>query len=94
MDEGARYSRLGHVLDDLARKRDVRGPARVARYVRSRMGEGPGPSAWHQIFTGETKQPAATNIELFANAFDLTYEERVRLALVYSFPEPSAVSVA
>lgn len=92
MSNGVEYSRLGNVLDELARKRNVRGPGKIARYVRERTGEGPNGSAWHQILTGQTKQPAAKNIELFAQACELTYEERVHLALVYSFPEPGPLA--
>lgn len=89
-----KYCRLGHLLDRLARERDVRGPATVARIVRHRTGEGPGPSGWHQVFSGETKQPSAKNLTLFAKAFDLTYEERVELALLYTFPEPASTNFA
>jgi hypothetical protein len=80
------YSPLGDVLDELARKRSVRGPTRVAHFIREQTGDGPNPSAWHQIFAGETKQPTSKNLELFALAFELNHDEMVRVALANTFP--------
>lgn len=88
MSNGREYGRLGQILDELARSRNIRGPGKVARYVREKTGRGPNSSAWWQIFYGETKQPKSEVMELFADAFELTPEERGRLALVYTFPEP------
>jgi hypothetical protein len=81
------YSPLGLVLDDLARRRNVRGPTSIARHIKNRMGYGPSPSAWQQILTGETKNPERKNIKQFADAFELSSEERVRLAWVYVYGE-------
>lgn len=81
---GPEYSELGQVLDELARKRNVRGPYRVANYIREVTGEGPGGTAWSQFFNG-TARPKRSNIALFARAFDLTEDERALLADVYTF---------
>jgi hypothetical protein len=85
MNAGPTYTELGTVLDELARARNVRGPHRIARYIQDKMGEGIGGSAWQQIFVGSTKTPERKNIQLFADAFDLTPEERARLAWAYTY---------
>ncbi len=86
MSNGREYGRLGQVLDGLARSRNIRGPGKVARHVKEKTGRGPNASAWWQIFYGETKQPRSEIIELFAEAFELTTEEKRWLAWVYAFP--------
>lgn len=84
MSKGRPYSELGKVLDELARERHVRGPYRVAHYVREKIGRGPGGSAWSQIFLGESGARPET-IQAFTDAFELDEEERARLARVYLF---------
>lgn len=82
--QGAEYSELGQVLDELARERNIRGPYRVAAFVKEQTGEGPGGTAWSQFFTGESR-PKHRNIGLFARAFKLSTEERRELADAYTF---------
>jgi hypothetical protein len=82
---GPEYSKLGEVLGDLARKRNVRGPHRMAKYIRDEVGYGPNGSAWQQIFTGETENPKRAQIKLFPEAFQLSHEEMDRLAWVYAY---------
>lgn len=82
--DGKQYSELGDCLDTLARRRNVRGPYPVARFVRERTGEGPKGSAWRQFFVGDAR-PKPVNVKLFCAAFDLTEEERRWLADVYTF---------
>lgn len=79
------YSELGEVLFRLAAKRNVRGPHRVGNYIRHMTGRGPHPSAWQQIFTGETENPKRENIQLFVEAFQLTEEEAQEVARAYLF---------
>lgn len=85
MGVGSEYTELGNVLDELARQRNVRGPYNVANYIREKMGHGPNGSAWSQIFRGVTKHPERENMLLFTLAFELTAEERRRLANAYLF---------
>ncbi len=82
--QGQDYSELGQVLDDIARSRNIRGPYRVAKYVKERTGDGPGGTAWSQFFTGESR-PKPRSVQLFALAFEITEEERQHLANVYLF---------
>jgi hypothetical protein len=83
--EGKPYSELGEVLFRLAAKQNIRGPHRVAHYIRRKTGQGPSPSAWQQIFTGETQNPKRSTIRLFVEAFELTEDEKDEVALVYLF---------
>ncbi len=82
---------LGKVLDEMAARRGVRGPYNVADHVRQETGEGPGGSAWSQIFSGSTYRPRREVIITFAKAFKLSPEELHRLAHVFTFDkEPPA----
>lgn len=78
------YSKLGKVIDDIARARNLRGAKAISERVKERMGRGPGRSAWQQILYGDS-WPQPTTITLFKNAMDLTYEEEVTLAREYAF---------
>ena len=84
MGEGAPYSKLGDVLDEIARDRNVRGPYNVARYVQERTGDGPGGSHWSQIFYGK-KEASPRVMKRFSLAMNLTEEEEVKLATAYLF---------
>lgn len=85
MSDGKPYSDLGQVMDELARKRNVRGPYNVGSYVRERTGRGPkSGSAWSQIFYGES-HPASKTMQAFVDAFDLTDKEVNALARAYMF---------
>lgn len=85
---GSEYGELGKILDELARKRNIRGPYPTANYIRRKTGQGPNGSAWSQIFRGETKYPHPDNIRLFVEAFELSSQERGRLADAYLFLGP------
>lgn len=84
MSNGRPYSVLGAALDRMARDRHVRGPRAIARHVEEKTGEGPGYSAWSQTLYGDTS-PREYNLQLFAEAFDLTHDERVEVALKHLF---------
>lgn len=86
MSENKPYNRLGLVLDSLARSRNVRGVTAIEKHVKERTGRGPTASGWQQIMTGETKNPRSEHLEAFHEAFELTPEEEVRLALARAFP--------
>ena len=78
------YSELGKRLDELARSRDVRGPKAIAEYVREKIGEGPGRSAWGQILYGEIR-PTTKTMRQFIEAFELDEEQAAALALLYVY---------
>jgi hypothetical protein len=81
----AKYTELGECLNRLAERRNIRGPYNVAKFVRERTGEGPIGSSWSQIFRGETARPQPATLHLFVEAFELTEEEKRKLADVYLF---------
>ena len=86
MAEGRPYCALGDKIDAVARKRHVRGPHRIAKYVWSRNnGEGPSGVAWSKILYGDSHPQAKTMVQ-FANAFELSEEERDELARLCTFP--------
>lgn len=66
-------------MDELSRKRNVRGPYNVAKYIRAALGgdydgvvTG---SHWSQIFYGENV-PSREVLVAFTEAFELSEEER------------------
>jgi hypothetical protein len=78
------YCELGKVLDALARERDVRGPYKIADYLKEVVGyrlSGQGVSKY--MYGMST--PKREFIEAFAEAFELTLRERVELAWVYAY---------
>lgn len=84
MPNGKPYSPLGEVMDELARRRNVRGPYLVAKYVRERTGRGPSGSSFSDYFYGNIT-PKREVIGLFTEAFELTEEEQRELAWAYTY---------
>ncbi len=85
MANGKPYSDLGAVMDELARKRNVRGPYNVCRFVRDRTGMGPkSGSAWSEIFYGKS-HPTPATMKAFTEAFELSEGEVDALARAYMF---------
>jgi len=84
MENGGReYSKLGKVLDEIARSRNVRGARPIARRVKSRTGGGPTGAAVSQYLYGDTT-PRRDFIERFAKAFELSESER-RFKYTYAY---------
>ncbi len=81
---GRPYGKLGVALDAIARERNVRGPYRVAAFIRERTGGGPRGSHWSQVFYGE-KYPSPQVMKRFVQAFELSESEVERLASVYLY---------
>jgi hypothetical protein len=78
------YGELGKVLDALARERDVRGPYAIARRVQEVSGHGVTGQAVSRYFhDGVWPKPAF--LRAFAATFDLSEEERDKLAWVYTY---------
>lgn len=71
----------------MARQRDVRGPYNVAEWVTHKGGYQISGQAVSRIFYG-ANLPRAIFIAAFAEAFDLSTEERDRLAWFYTYGEP------
>ncbi len=78
------YSDLGKMLDDLARERDVRGPYNIAQYVYSLTGYEASGQVVSQYMYGKSV-PKREFIKAFAEAFELTPQERGRLAWGYAY---------
>ena len=78
------YSKLGKLLDSLARSRDVRGPFNIARYIESATGHKVSGQAVSKYLYGEYF-PKHMFIEAFSDAFELTQHERSELAWIYTY---------
>jgi hypothetical protein len=77
------YCKLGEVLDEQSRARDVRGPYRVAKHVREATEfKVSGPSV-SNYFYGKSHPPPEFNAA-FVEAFSLEEDEIERLAYVYT----------
>jgi hypothetical protein len=81
---GKPYSELGKMLDDLARNRDVRGPYKIAHYLQSLTGYEASGQVVSKYMYGKSF-PKREFIEAFARAFELTPQERGKLAWVYAY---------
>jgi hypothetical protein len=78
------YCELGKVLDNLARTRDVRGPYNIAHEIQNATGYEVSGQAVSQYVYGRSS-PKREFIEAFAEAFELTPQERGELAWVYAY---------
>jgi hypothetical protein len=78
------YSELGRILDDLARDRDVRGPYNIAHQLQSLTGYEASGQVVSQYLYGRFS-PKREFIAAFAKAFELTPQERGKLAWVYAY---------
>ena len=78
------YSELGEMLDAIARQRNVRGPYSVARWITDTTGYRVSGQAVSGHFYG-VRYPRPSFITAFAEAFDLSLEERDKLAWLYTY---------
>ena len=78
------YSELGKLLDALARSKDVRGPYNIAYYLKDVAGYEVSGQAVSKYLYGEFL-PKHAFIQAFADAFELTLQERTELAWVYTY---------
>ncbi len=92
---GKPYSELGKMLDDLARNRDVRGPYKIAHYLQSLTDYEASGQVISKYMYGKSF-PKREFIEAFAKAFELTPQERGKLAWVYTYgsrPESERLAI-
>jgi hypothetical protein len=81
------YCELGKLLDALARSRDVRGSYNIAEHLNDLTNyEVSGQSVSKYLFGNN--QPKRAFIVAFADAFELTEQERAALAWVYAYGSP------
>lgn len=78
------YCELGKLLDALARERDVRGPYNIAYHLEEIVGYEVSGQGMSKYMYGESL-PKRQFIEAFAEAFELTPQERVELAWAYAY---------
>ncbi len=78
------YSELGKMLEVLARDRDVRGPYNIAYYVANVTGYEVSGQVLSKYVYGRSF-PKREFIRAFAEAFELTPQERGKLAWVYAY---------
>ena len=81
---GRPYSAFGEVLDELARKRNVRGPQRIANHMKARLGEAPTGTAVGKWMYGESS-PTLENLRRFAEAFELSEREKITLSFAFAY---------
>ena len=81
---GRPYSAFGEVLDELARKRNVRGPQRIANHMKARLGEAPTGAAVSRWMHGDSR-PTRENLQRFADAFELSKRERITLSFAFTY---------
>src|SRR3954447_4786780 len=80
------YSKLGELLDTIAREHNVRGPYAVAKRVTDTNGSQISGQGVSRLFYGEN-YPELSFIAAFAQDFELSIEERDRLAWLYTYGE-------
>ena len=81
------YCELGKLLDNLARDRAVRGPYNIAAYLKDAAGYEVSGQAISKYLYGHS-QPKQEFVEVFADAFRLTPQERAKLAWSYAYGSP------
>ncbi len=89
------YSELGKVLDDLARDRDVRGTYNIAYHIENVTGYKVSGQVLSKYMYGRSF-PKREFVEAFTKAFELTPQERGKLAWVYTYgtrPESERLAI-
>jgi transcriptional regulator with XRE-family HTH domain len=82
--KGKPYCELGKVLDALARDRDVRGPYYIAYQLQTATGYEASGQTISKYMYGRSS-PKREFIKAFAEAFELTPQERSELAWAYAY---------
>ncbi len=85
------YCEFGRLLDALTRKREVRGPYNIANYLEEVVGYEVSGQVISKYMYGESL-PRRKFIEAFAEAFELSAQERVELAWTYAYGSRSALA--
>jgi allantoicase len=81
------YSELGQLLDAIACRRNVHGPCAVAKRITDVGGSQVSGQEVSRCFFSGTYWTTPSFIAAFANAFELSIEERDRLAWLYTYGE-------
>jgi hypothetical protein len=78
------YGELGKLMDSIARKHDVRGPYNIAQLVTAVTGYKVTGQAVSRYFYGDS-WPKPGFVSAFAQAIELTKDERDALAWLYTY---------
>ena len=78
------YGELGKTLDDLARERDVRGPYNIAYRIENVTGYKVSGQVLSKYMYGRSF-PKPEFVRAFTEAFELTPQERGKLAWIYAY---------
>jgi hypothetical protein len=78
------YSELGKLLDTLARERAVREPYNIAYHLEEEMGYKVSGQGMSKYMYGHSL-PKPKFLEVFAEAFQLSVQERMGLAWAYAY---------
>ena len=78
------YCELGKLLDILARERDIRGPYAIAEYLKDSNAYNTSGQAISKYMYGHS-WPKPSFITVFAEAFELSRQERSELAWTYAY---------
>lgn len=78
------YSELGKAIDELARRRQVRGPYNIAYYIEDATGYKVSGQAVSKHLRGE-HLPGREFVKAFAEAFELSPQEQEELAWIYAY---------
>ncbi len=81
------YCELRNLLDNLARYRAVRGPYNIASYLKDAAGYKVSGQVVSKYLYGHS-QPKQEFVGAFADAFNLTPQERAELAWGYAYGSP------
>ena len=81
------FCELGKLLDALARSRGVHGPYNISHHIESVSGHTMSGQAVSKSLYGNSR-PKRGFIAAFADAFELTLQERIELAWVYAYDFP------
>ena len=86
MPAGKPYTPLGELLDSYARRApyNIRGPYRIARYLREQINAGVSGVSVAQWLNGES-QPTRENMRTFTEVFGLTEDEKAELSYTYLY---------
>jgi transcriptional regulator with XRE-family HTH domain len=85
--EGKPRSPLGEEMMRIAGRYNLRYTRSIERRIKQKMGYGPSHPAISKWLDGSST-PTPENLTAFADAFDATLEERIRLAWAVAYRKP------
>lgn len=91
MSEGRPPAPLGEVILEIAGRHNIRRPTSIRRRMMERKGRAPSTNSIVKWIYGDSRpDPKKGYLEDFADAFDASAKDRVRLAVADTFRSPVA----